>query len=464
MAASLSHTGLIAAATLAAVSAPAQTITPQDPASELYFDMTTGFEVTDNYENLAEPLGTTSLWITDVVLGYDSETKYQALSFAAGGQIQIGDWAAYPDRTTDFQYPFATLDYSRENSSSLFRGGLSYRETDNGIDEVFDFDTASDLIVDQGTRSDARAEIELLTGIDAPVSTSTVLTYHQRRFFDTQNPNQTDQDTTSFETEIGLAINRTTDFLLVAEYFDRNDLENIDSDETWWAAGFGVSTLLSPDLSFRGVLRYEEEELTRYYGSFDGETTTTSSPTLDLSFVKDRPNGSYRFSVGGELDDKGVRTTATLGRDMELPYGEIDFSLGVTRSSDNEYYPVGSVDWTRDYKTRTLGLSFDSRIGDDDDGNESIYSSLNFDFVQELTELAGFQLNLNAAGAEGIEGNTDDYRRAGASISYYHDITRDWTFETGYSHSYYNGNGVEDDVVTKNVVFAQVGRRFSLRN
>ena len=79
----------------------------------------------------------------------------------------------------------------------------------------------------------------------------------------------------------------------------------------------------------------------------------------------------------------------------------------------------------------------------------------------DLTEIDALQLRMNVSAAENIDGNDRDYRQAGMSVSYSRDINRDWSFVTGYSHSF-----AEDDteeVTTVNKVFARLDRRFSLR-
>ncbi|MDV7145557.1 hypothetical protein R3X27_22960 [Tropicimonas sp. TH_r6] len=460
MAAFSKRAGLISVSCLAAVAATAQSVAQQDTGSELYLDLSTGLSITDNYESLEDPQGDTSLWFTDLTFGYSSETKSESLSLEFGGRLEFGDYAEDPDNNGGWIDPFASASYSRESSTSLFRGAVSYRERDNGIDVTEGFDSSTDLIVDQGTRSDARVQAELQTGIGTPVRTSSILSYHQRRFFDTSDPDLSDRDTFSFDGEIGLAITRSAELLLVGKYDNRDDLDDINDDEEHTVLGIGIGADIYPDMTFRGVLQYERDKLTE---TVDGqrETTTEHSPTLDLSVLKDLPNGALRFSFGGELDSNGVRTTAEVGRSMETTYGDLDFSLGVTRVEEGDIYPVGTVDWTREYKTRQLGLNYSSGVATDDDGDQVLNNRLTFEFFQDLTEIDALQLEMNVSASENIDGNDGDYRQAGLSVSYSRDLNRNWSFVTGYSHSFAEDD--DEEVTTVNEVFARLDRRFSLR-
>ncbi len=451
--------GLLFTTALAAAAAGAQTTQFGETASELYLDLSTGIRSTDNYEYLPDPVGTTTLWTTDVALGYTSETQFQTFSVEAGARLELGDFAENPDTNGDLINPFLRLDYGRQSKTSSFDATLAYRETDNGIDLV-NTETSTDLIVDQGTQSNFRVTADLETGVGTPVRTSTSLYYNQRRYFDTTNVDLSDQDTFSFDAELGLAITRSAELILLAEYYDRDDIDDINSDEIRSAVGIGINADVAPDLSFRGILRYEENEYTSTVGT-ERVTDTKYSPTLDLSFVKDRQNGVILLALGGELASTGVRTTARLGRQMELPHGAIEASIGVTHSETGNVSPVGSLDWLREYKTRQFSVGFDSSVDTDEDDNEILFSSLGVSFEQALTQLDGLQLNLAVSGAEGLDESYNDRRQASFSVSYYRQLTSDWQFVTGYRHAYYEDN--DETVTTENEVFATVDRRFSLR-
>lgn len=450
---------LAALVAAAATGVSAQPVQQQEPASELYLDVSSGLYSYDNYESLKEAEGTTRLWTSDLTLGFDNETAVEKLSFRAGGRFEAGDFAEHPDRTNQWKNVFTVMDYNRVSKNAYFQSNLSYRETDNGINLERDFETSSDLIVDQGTRSDAHAQFELGIGQGTPTWMATELSYHRRRYFDTTDGDLSDQDTIRFYGELGLGITRSASLLLTTSYRDRDDIDNINDDETHYSFGVGIQADLRPDLSFRGVLRYERDEITD--NSIDGDTDVEDGPTLDLSFRQDRPNGTLRFGLLGERDRNGLRTTVNVGRAMELPHGAVDFSFGVTSLEDGDIAPVWALMWQRDYRTRRITLNYNTSVFSDDDGSEIIRNRLGFALTQELTRFDGLELSVNFASADNFDSGDSEYRQAAANIQYYKEINRDLSFVTGYRHSLYDR--AEDDTVTENEIFARIDKRFSLR-
>ncbi|NDR57618.1 hypothetical protein [Aliiruegeria sabulilitoris] len=450
--------GLLA---LAMVAAPACAVTVQEDASNLYFDVGSGLEVNDNYESLEDPLGTTKLWVTDFALGYETETRREKFSFETGARFELGDFAEDPDRTSQWINPFATLQYRREGSGSFFRTKLDYREKDNGIDLDRDFDSSTDLVVDQGTRSDARAEIELAVGLESPTWAKAELAYHQRRFFDTTDPDLTDRDTFRVEGELGFALTRTSSLLLVAGYRERDVIDDLDDDEEHSSFGIGIQSQLAPDLTLRAILRYERDEVTSS-ASKGRETSVEEAPTIDLSFVKEFRNGNLRFALKNDLDSNGLRTTARIGRKLDLQRGEMNFTLGATWLDNGRVTPVGTLRWERDYSTRRISLDFNSSVYTNDDRNEALRNRLAFRLDQELTAQDALRLDVGASISDDLDGEGSDYRQAGASISYFRSIHRDLSLVAGYRHAF-SDNGDNEDVVTENKVFARIDKRFSLR-
>ncbi|SDJ12361.1 hypothetical protein [Aliiruegeria lutimaris] len=450
--------GLLA---LAMVAAPACAVTVQEDASDFYFDVGSGLEINDNYESLEDPLGTTSLWVTDFALGYETETRREKFSFKTGARFELGDFAEDPDRTSQWINPFATLRYRREGSGSFFRTKLDYRERDNGIDLDRDFDSSTDLVVDQGTRRDTEAKIEMAVGLESPTWAKAELAYHQRRFSDTTDPDLTDRDTFRVEGELGFALTRTSSLLLVAGYRERDVIDDLDDDEEHSSVGAGLQSQLSPDLTLRALLRYERNELTSP-ASEGRETSVKESPTVDLSLVKDLRNGNLRFALKSDLDSNGVRTTARIGRKLDLQRGQMNFTVGATWLDDGRVTPVGAVKWERDYRTRQLSLDFNSAVYTDDDQNEALRNRLAFRLDQELTVQDGLRFDVSVLASDDLDGEGGDYRQAAASISYFRSIQSDLSLVTGYRHAF-SDDGDNKNVVTENKVFVRIDKRFSLR-
>ncbi|WP_141134903.1 hypothetical protein [Tropicimonas sediminicola] len=452
-------TRVVVVGTVSMFAAVASSQQARELGEELFFDLSTGFLANDNYERLETPSGDTYLWVSDVTLGYSSETDVSSFDASIGGRLQLGEFGEDPDENGGFINPFLSLAYGRDGVASDFTTSLLLRETDNGLD-ITEIENSTDLIIDQGTRRDLKFAAGLSLGKDAPVSFEGDLAYAERRFLDSDDPDLTDQDTVAVSAELGFALTRTARLLVTGAYKDRDDIDDIKNDETNSSFGIGLLAEIDPTLTFRGTLSHSINETTR---TRDGErvTDTEERPTIDLALFQDRNNGTNRVSLSSELDGGGYRTTLSAGREMELRDGLLDFSLGVTRTESGHTNPVGSLEWTRQNRDSVFSLSFNNGVQTDDDDNEVLFSRLSATFLQEVTAVSGFRVSVGTSASEGLDDDTDDRRYASAGLSYFHDLDRDWSFVAGYIHEYSVDGG--DDTMTSNQIFATIDRRFSLR-
>lgn len=446
--------GSVAVWATVAVAQQAETTGP-----DVYLDLSTGLEATDNYEYLETPSGDSYLWATDAVVGYSSETRSQIFDARLGGRLELGSFAEDTDENGGVKNPFLSLDYVREASGSKFEAAFLARERDNGID-VIDAANSTDLIVDQGTRRDLRFSAGLELGQGAPVSFAGDVSFDGRRFYDSEDPDLTDQDVWNASAEVGFALTRTAQLLVTASYYDRDSIDNLKSDEVNTRLGVGLRAQIDPSLTFRGTIGHSINHRTDTVNG-KRETTTEERPTINLELIKDRRRGTNTFSFGSELDNSGLRTTVSAGRATDLANGSIDFSLGATHSEDGQVNPVGSLNWRRENSASVFSLAFNNGVYTNDDDEEVLFGRFSMDVVKQVNAVSGFRVNLAASTSRNIDDDSIDARQASAGLSYFHDIDSDWSFVTGYTHEF--SVDENDQTVTANKVYATIDRRFSLR-
>ncbi|MFV0359575.1 hypothetical protein [Tropicimonas sp.] len=454
-------TGQLGLATAVVVVASAITVAAQNAGSsapELYLDLETGLRFDDNYESLADPWGSTSLWETKLMLGYRATTPVDRFEFATGAWFDVGDFAEEPDQTTDIRDPFIELDYGRIGKHSSFDIGASYRETDNGVSFVEVPELSTDLIVDQGKRVTTNADVALALGQDGPLSFAGNLSYRQIRYEDTTDPDLADQELMQGDIEVGLALTRTARLLFLADYYSLDHLSSVGEDETRTSAGIGLSAAISPALSFFGSVS-QSRDVYEYTAFGERYKQDESSPTVDLRLTRLLRNGAIFGSLQNNLTSTGLQSTLMLGREMELPRGSLDFSFGATRTDDGDINPVGALGWVRDYKTSQFSVDFNSSVGTEDDENY-VNSYLSASFRQELTRQSGMEILARLSASEGIGDNDISRRQTTFEIKYSHEVTKHWDLVAGYRHS---DSRDDDETISRNVVFTTLDRRFSIR-
>lgn len=448
--------GIVTAVFAVAASTAAQNI--DESGSEVFLDLRTGLRFDDNYDSVEDPKGSTYLWENGVVLGYNSETSVDTINLSTGATFEVGEFAEEPDKNTDIRDPFVQLAYGRFGPGSSFDTKLRYSESDNGFSFTRDPLTSKDLIVDRGTRQDTDFEMGLTLGEGGPVSFDGSAAYRQVRYRDTTNIDLSDEDRLVFDVALGLSVTRSARLLLLADYYDYDDLDDVDADERRTSAGIGISAEIDPALTFYGSASYARNY---YEETIDGirQDRTEESPAFDFRLTKDLKNGQVYSSLYNDFTSTGLRSTLSAGRSMELRSGALNFSLGATRTESGEVNGVGDLAWVQQYKASEFSVNFDSAVVTEDD-EDLLRSNLSVRYYHDLTKLSGLSLSMRVGAAEGLEEDGTDRRLAGFEVSLSRELTEEWDFVTGYRHSYADDN---DEITTRNVFFATLDRRFTLR-
>jgi hypothetical protein len=263
------------------------------------------------------------------------------------------------------------------------------------------------------------------------------------------------------ELEAGFALNRSSDLLLLAEYYNLDELNDEKNDEVNQEVGIGVESELSNGLSFRGVVAYSRDETTQTVGD-ERVTTVQNEPTFDFSIAKDRKNGEVRANMSTALTSTGLIGTLTFGAATETRNGLLDFNLGASATQEGNVGPVGNIAWRRENKRSTVGLFASSQLRvDDGNFDETLNTRVRFNFDREINSISGLRLDAAAAAVSYFDDDNQDERQSSIEISYYHELTRDWELVAGYRFNQSNDQG--QDPITENRIFATIDRKFTWR-
>ncbi|MEM1430337.1 MAG: hypothetical protein AAGG09_12855 [Pseudomonadota bacterium] len=432
------------------------------PGSELYLDFSSGLDVSDNFDRIRDPSGTSVVWVNSFGLTFDSATRNQRFTASAGFTYEIGEYADDLDRDQGgVEAPFATIDYGIENRSTVFGLELSYVERDNGFDDI-EITDADDIIVDQGTRSDFTVAADLTLGRDAPVTFTTDLRYVDTRFFDTTDPALDDEITYAVESVLSLNLTRTTSLFFAAEYEERDEDDEFDSFEVNTSASVGLSFATAYGLEGAVSFGYAVDEFEQ---TINGERveTRTDSPVASIDLSQDRPNGVVRAGLSQEVNDRGRRTRFSLGRALTFKRGELDATLGLSIADyDERLRGIGSISYQHDLPRGLLQLRFSQEITDDSDEDEDLFiSTAGLDYTRPLTNISSLQLSIDLSASEAVDADEADTQRASLLLSYTRELTREWDFNAGYRHSTFRET--DRSPIIENAVFARIERRFDVR-
>jgi hypothetical protein len=430
------------------------------PGPSLDLDLTTGVLVSDNIDRERDPAGTSSISTTSLGLTYDTRTKRERFTLQTGARLEFGSYANDEEQEDGggIESPFVSLSYGREARRASFALDARYSEVDVGFGTVTDAD-GQDLIVDQGTRVDTLLGTELTLGTDTPLSYSLGVSYRERRFVDTTDPDLDDQTTATIGQTLSFALNQTTRLVFSLDYRERDAEDEEETFETNTTAAIGLTTETRGGVTASGRLGYSVEEITRTIDG-DRETDTEEAPVLSFSLSRALPDGSISGTLSRTLDEQGSRTSLLFGRAVDLRRGGFDASVGVSAGDDDdELRLIGSLALERPTPRGGLTLSLSQEVTSDADG-DYLRTDAGLGYRHELTRLSQLTLTMEVTAVDAVDPDEADRQRAQVEIAFSRQLTEDWSFNAGFRH--FTAEETDLDPVVENAVFANLSRRFDL--
>ncbi|MEM0937982.1 MAG: hypothetical protein AAGJ91_19030 [Pseudomonadota bacterium] len=436
--------------------------TQDPPGSRFFLDFSSGLEISDNFDRVQDPDGTSTVFTNTFAFTFDSATRNQRLTATAGVTFEAGEFA--DDPTGDdggFDRPFLTLDYTRSNRTSELRFSADYRERDNGFDEV-EIEDADDLIVDQGRRADLNLGLGLTLGRQTPVTLVSDLAFRDTEFTDTTDEDLNDETFFSTENVLTLSLSRTTSLFFRASYSELDEDDAEDTFETNAAGRIGLNFENGRGFSGSASIGYSVNETE---STVDGETDTEREdrPVAAITLRQARPDGEARATLDQEVNDQGRRTRLSFGRTLTLPRGELVADLGVSAADyDDSLRGVGSLSYTHTLPRGSFSLRFSQQVTDDSDEDGDVFiTTAGLSYQRPLTPVSTFGISLDLSASEAVDAEESDSQRTSVLLSYNRELTPDWSLNTGFRHSTFRET--DEAPIIENAVFARIERRFDLR-
>lgn len=349
--------------------------------------------------------------------GVLTATRTQTFEFNVGGESRLSE-----NETETFINPSAILNYELQNRSTLFSTDLIWREAD--VEQGFldpDFD-ASDLNVDDGTRSTHEARLRLVTGRDARFGSDTRLEFREVDFQDVTDPDLVPETRYTASTELRFSVDRRTELTVFGRWTERSEDDVLQTVETNTSLGVRANVLLDQAWTgqFEAAFLAEDTETTAGLVEEDG---------FDLSAEVTRflPNGQLAFAASYRDLEGDTQTELSVSRALELANGTtLSGSFGVVSFDGGDLQPLVGLRYSREVlRGHVLAVSLEQRPGEDDDDNDVVRTLFNVSYDQLLTRNSRIGLTAALAGVDQQLG--DDTLAASIGISYAHDLTEDWS-------------------------------------
>jgi len=438
--------------------AEAQQTPDEPPGPKLTFDLTSGVTVSDNIDRERDPDGAAARFSTDAVLSYDTRTRTQRFNAQAGASLE----ADTDDADTDdaaIESPFLSLAYLREARGARLSLEAAYREQDNGL-ATETADDGTDLIVDQGVRATTRLGGEIAFGEGGPAAYTARLSFDERRFLDTDDPDLTDQTRVALDQSLALALTPTTRLVFDASYSERDEEDAEDTFVSLATVQAGLTAEARSGLTLSARLGVSVREETQ---TILGRRSTdrTETPVFSLSLEQPRPNGSLSAEFSRRVQGDGARSRLSFGRALDLPRGSLSARLGLTTAdTDDELRLFGDLSLARPFPSGSLTLGLSQSVSSTED-TDILRTSARLGYAHTLTRLSELSLQMNLSATDSVAEAEPDRQRVQLDLAWRRRLTEDWRFSAGYRHLTARETG--EDPTIENAIFANVSRRFDLR-
>lgn len=388
--------------------------------------------------------------------GLDSTTRNQTFRLRGGADLEL-------DRTgVDLVRPNTSLLYLLAGRTAELSFDTAYSEIDLDNLNVDDIEVDNEIITDIGRRTSASANLRLVTGKDALFGTDTLLSWSQRDYADTINPNLYASTTTRAETTLRFDVTPTTRLRLTASQDQIEDEDTVQTERTTTQFGVGADMQIDPVWTLSADVSAVTIETTRD-PLVPGPRVTTTIDGLDAAFQVARAleNGNLTFGLRRELDVTGSRQIFDIGRDLTLREGTFSATLGVVRFDSGELAPVATLDWRQKLTpTASINANLSREAAVDQNDQDTLLTRLSLGYEQQITDISRWSASMGFAESS-VQSGVGDQRRIDVGVGYRRALTRDWDLAAGLNHQLTFEDGIRQDNIT--TLTLNVERRFLFR-
>jgi hypothetical protein len=416
------------------------------------FDVTQRLEYSDNPD--LDVVGSPDFFGRTVLgFGLESVTNIDRFALNIGAEIDEGR-ENLPN--FDLRNSSVGLAYDRDTRNALLGLDLRYREADT-TSAISDEDFLIDPnIINQtgGTRKTYFGGLEAAIGREAPIGASFVWSYSETTFNDTNDPDLTNQSNNDFLGQIDFRITPRITVSPFAKYIDFDAQGNGVNRKT---TGFGTSVSLEVSSIFTVDLDLSQDKVVRS----GAQTGTDEGLSGGFDVIRAMPDGSMGLSYASDVtsNDGGRRSFLSVSRDMDLPRGDLAFSLGVTGTDTIGTDPLVNVGYRHELSTALLSFNLSQNVNTDSDNVEQTRTSLRANYNQQINNLSSFGASIGFFNINDLGVTGNDSQRVDISLSYRYDLTRDWGLVSGYRHSLLTRDTQSDR--SSNTIFVGLERSFN---
>jgi hypothetical protein len=428
------------------------------------------FGVGDNL-GLANPSeGRTSLATTRLTYGLQSETAIQQISLTVGAGLRFGNIAEGNNMKTGFVDPLIGLRYNREGANAVFSFDAEYRQTDISLQQpLWSFLDQDGIVIlpadfsnirGSGERRAYNVGLGLETGLQDPFGLRFNASAYGVDYIDATDPDLTDYDGSNVNLTALFRFNQLTAATLYLGYNDYSSADQFNTDRETKTVQAGFERQISSISRFTfsaGQSTITTMQTNPVTGArFE---TETRGPSGNIGYMTGMPNGTFATDLNVSQNQDGQRGTLLFTRALQLPTGSLSANIGVTQLEQIDPQLVGGINWVHQMPTSTFTLQLNRNVFTDSEDQERFTNYLVAGYAHEINDISSITADLSLSYTEATDFE-EATTRGDLVIAYNHDLTADWSFNTGVAFRTFEDDTTGEADAT--ALFFGIGRNFDL--
>ncbi|MGX0978387.1 hypothetical protein ACSSVY_004127 [Roseovarius sp. MBR-51] len=438
---------------------------PENGGPVLTFGLSSTLSATDNYNLDPNNSESAELFDNRLSFGYLNQRANDVFRFDVSGLLRANE---PPGDSRTFDDQSARLGYDRQGVNSALSFGADYSLASINSLDPFDqnrfFDDPleeNDLAEDQGDRQQISSRFRFEAGLDNPVGFILEGRYREQTYNDTTDPDLFDTELFNLTGTTRFTLSPVTEVRTILRYDDYTADDTQQTNRRTSSFNLGLTQALSPIDTLDvvvGLQSIETEET--ILGIRDADTQTGLIGSVDLT--RELTRGTIGTSFDLRESVNGQTATWLVNRDVPLPRGAIELSLGATSDVDDTVRPVGSLDFTHEMKRSTLTASLSRQVTTSSRSNELRTTEASLGYNYEINSFSDISFSANYAELKQAGGPAvNDTTRTDLRATYSRNLTPDWRLSSGYEYRLRDETGVGD--ASSNRVFLTLEREFTVR-
>ena len=392
--------------------------------------------------------------VTTLDFNLTSQTNTQTLGLSLNTALPLYLDGGPDDDNFEFEDPDARLNYSIESKNALLGVNAIYRRTDVGDGIFFDEDLNQDVVTGGGTRTLFSFAPSLIVGRDGPVTSEFGYRYVSDTFSETAD--SSDSNTNAANARISFRISPVLDTFVFARYSEEEREGTTQTDRITSAYGVGASYALNPVTNIRASFSFDDDETVDQAGNV---VSSNDGLGFEFDLQRARPNGTYRLSLSREETINGTRYNTSLGRNIELPRGILDASLGLSKNDGESVEPLFNISLSRAVsETSQLNFRFSQSASINDADNNVIRTRASVDYTYQINTLSNLSAGLQFADDNETGAGAIDERTLSVNLNYNYALGQEWDMVSGVSFRNEKSTGSLDSRTS--TVFVGLQKRF----